>query len=202
MTFIKFCGMTREEDVAGAVVLGVDALGFVLWSGSPRHVDMKRATSLIGVLPAGITPVGVFVRPSRDDIARAVERAGIRVAQVHGTTDAALARVDCGVWFAATLDGDDITPPVGEQYTVLLDAHDPARYGGTGRTIDWTRAARVAARRPVMLAGGLTAGNVAEAIRGVRPYGVDVASGIEERPGIKDAHAMRAFVAAVREADQ
>ncbi|MGH9174843.1 MAG: phosphoribosylanthranilate isomerase [Vicinamibacterales bacterium] len=194
--------MTREEDVAAAVESGADALGFVLWPGSPRHVDVDRAAALIGVLPRDVTPVGVFVQPSRDDITRAVERAGIRVAQVHGTADVALSGVSCDVWVAASIQGDDITPPVRAEYTVLLDTHDPQRHGGTGRTIDWSRAARVAARRPVMLAGGLTPDNVAEAIREVRPYGVDVASGIEHRPGVKDAHGMRAFVAAVREADQ
>jgi phosphoribosylanthranilate isomerase len=85
---------------------------------------------------------------------------------------------------------------------LLLDVHDPERHGGTGRTIDWARAAAIAAARRVLLAGGLTSGNVADAIRQVRPYGVDVASGIEDRPGIKNAGAMKAFMAAVREADQ
>lgn len=202
MTVIKFCGMTRAEDVATAIDAGADAVGFVLWPGSPRHVDVERAKVLISGLSSDITPVGVFVQPSREEITRAVEHAGIRVAQVHGVADAALADgVGCDVWFAASLEGEDIIPRVAEEFTVLLDTHDPKRFGGTGRTINWARAARVAARRPVMLAGGLTAANVAQAVREVRPYGVDVASGIEERPGVKDAHAMRAFVAAVREAE-
>jgi phosphoribosylanthranilate isomerase len=85
---------------------------------------------------------------------------------------------------------------------IVLDAHDPVRHGGTGRTIDWNRAARIAAARRVLLAGGLTPANVAAAIRQVRPYGVDVASGIEDRPGIKDPELMRAFVRAVRQADE
>ena len=202
MTFIKFCGMTREEDVRAAGDAGVNAVGFVLWPGSPRHVEVDRAKVLIGELAPDVTPVGVFVRPSRDDITRAVEHAGIRVAQVHGSADPTLAeRGDCEVWFAVSLDGDGITPEVAGAYTVLLDTPDPARYGGTGRTIDWRQAARIAAKRPVLLAGGLTAVNVATAVREVRPYGVDVASGIEISPGVKDAHAMRAFVAAVRQAE-
>jgi phosphoribosylanthranilate isomerase len=203
MTFIKFCGMTRGDDVCAASDAGVNAVGFVLWPGSPRHVDVDRARALIRGLAPEVTPVGVFVRPSRDDIARAVAHAGIRVAQVHGTADPALADdIECDVWFAVSLDGDDIKPAVGGAWTVLLDTPDPTRHGGTGRLIDWRRAARVAARRPVWLAGGLTPANVAAAIREVRPYGVDVASGIEASPGVKDAHAMRAFVAAVRAADQ
>jgi len=149
-----------------------------------------------------VIPVGVFVSPSSADITRAIEYGGIKVAQVHGTADAALAGAGGDIWFAASLDGDQLAPPVANGYTVLLDAHDPERHGGTGRTIDWTDAARVAARRPVILAGGLTPANVAEAVRRVRPYGVDVASGIETRPGVKDVRAMRAFVAAVREAEQ
>jgi phosphoribosylanthranilate isomerase len=201
MTMIKFCGMTRGQDVATAVELGVDAVGFVLWPGSPRHITLERAAEIIATMPAAVTTVGVFVRPSRDDIARAVD-AGIRVAQIHAGDTAAASHSNCEVWIAASLKDDDVTPPVDSEQTVLLDAHDPERHGGTGRTIDWTRAAHVAARRRVMLAGGLTPANVAAAVRDVRPFGVDVASGIEDTPGIKNALAMQAFVAAVREADQ
>lgn len=202
MTFIKFCGMTREDDVAAAIRVGAHAVGFVLWPGSPRHVEIGRAKALIEGLSREITPVGVFVQPSRDEIARAIEHAGIHVAQVHGAADTSLARdLRCDLWFAASLDGDGIAPAVAEAYTILLDTADPNRHGGTGRTIDWQRAARVAAQRPVLLAGGLTPANVAAAVREVRPYGVDVASGIETSPGVKDAQAMQAFVAAVREAD-
>lgn len=203
MTFIKLCGMTRDLDVAIAIDTGVDAVGFVLWPGSPRRVNVARTMALVRDLPPEVTPVGVFVQPDRDEITRAVEQAGIRVAQVHGVGDTTLAAdLHCEVWFATSLEGDGIAPSVTGDYTVLLDAHDAERYGGTGCTIDWTRAARVAARRRVLLAGGLTPANVAEAVRHVRPYGVDVASGIETSPGVKDADAMRAFVAAVREVDQ
>jgi phosphoribosylanthranilate isomerase len=201
MTFIKFCGMTREADVAKAIELSVDAVGFVLWPGSPRHVDLTRARTLINMLPPAVTPVGVFVRPSHDDIAAAIA-AGIRVSQIHGSSENGFNDADGELWIAASLGSDGMTPPVGEGYTVLLDTGDPERFGGTGRTIDWTEAARVSATRRVLLAGGLTPGNVAVAVRRVRPYGVDVASGIETRPGVKDAAAMQAFVAAVREADR
>jgi phosphoribosylanthranilate isomerase len=201
MTFIKFCGMTREADVAKAIEFGVDAVGFVLWPGSPRHVDLDRARTLIRMLPPAVTPVGVFVRPSHDQIAAALA-AGIRVSQIHGTSENGFGPSDGELWIAASLGADGMTPPIKEGYTVLLDTGDPERFGGTGRTIDWDEAARVSATRRILLAGGLTAANVAEAVRRVRPYGVDVASGIEARPGVKDAAAMQAFVAAVREADR
>jgi phosphoribosylanthranilate isomerase len=197
MTFVKFCGMTREADVAAACALGVQAVGFVLWPKSPRFVPVARAAALVRQLPDDVAPVGVFVDPSADDLCSASD-AGIKIMQIHG------ANVPVGVpytlWRASGVEGD--TASVPEELLLLLDVQDAERHGGTGRTIDWTRAATIAAARRVMLAGGLTPGNVREAIRRVRPFGVDVASGIEDRPGIKNAQAMRAFVAAVREADQ
>ena len=196
MTFIKFCGMTREADVAAACELGVDAIGFVLWPASPRCIEVDRLAPLIRMLPPDVIPVGVFVSPHQGDVSWARD-AGVQVVQVHGGNGAGL---DGRVWVARALDMD--VEEIARNVTILLDANDPVRHGGTGRTIDWTRAATIAAARQVMLAGGLTPDNVGEAIRRVRPYGVDVASGIEERPGIKDAQAMQAFVTAVREAEQ
>ena len=195
MTFIKFCGMTREADVDLACELGVQAVGFVLWAKSPRHVAASRLASLVRRVPTATVPVGVFVSPSDDEVRRARD-AGVRVVQVHGDGPAAGA----DLWIARSVDADLQSIP--DEVTLVLDTDDPVHHGGTGRTIDWTRAAAVAARRRVLLAGGLTPANVAEAIRQVRPYGVDVASGIEDRPGMKSAPAMRAFVAAVREADR
>src|SRR5687767_2536326 len=103
MAIIKFCGMTREEDVAVAVDLGIDAVGFVLWPGSPRHIAVDDAAALIAALPPDIIPVGVFVNPSGDDITRSIERAGIRVAQIHGIGGLASGHVECETWFAASL---------------------------------------------------------------------------------------------------
>lgn len=192
------CGMTRESDVVLAADLGVSAVGFVLWPKSPRAIPMTRLAALVRAVPTTMTPIGVFVSPSDDDLKRAIG-AGIRIVQLHGAVDAGVA-MPTGRWIARSLDSDVADVP--RDVTILLDAHDPHRHGGTGRTIDWNRAAAIAAERRVILAGGLTAGNVEEAIRHVRPYGVDVASGIEDRPGVKNAQAMTAFVAAVREADQ
>jgi phosphoribosylanthranilate isomerase len=196
MTFIKFCGMTRQDDVRIACDLGVNALGFVMWPGSPRYVAPRDVATLVMSMPETVTPVGVFVSPSDDDI-RAARDAGVRVLQLHGNRRDTAAG---DLWLACSLESDvDATTPAD---VLLLDAHDPVRHGGTGRTIDWERAAALAAARRVILAGGLTPGNVGDAIRLVKPYGVDVASGIEERPGIKSRAAMTAFVAAVREAEQ
>lgn len=198
MTLVKFCGMTRDEDVEMACGLGVDALGFVLWPGSPRGITLDRAREIVRRLPAAVMSVGVFVNPSIDDLYRGAE-IGLQVMQIHGRVPAG----DSGrgvrdVWLAATVDAD--LTAVGDDRTILLDAGDPVRHGGTGRTIDWGRAGAIARRRRVVLAGGLTPHNVAAAIAQVRPFGVDVASGIEERPGVKSAQAMTAFAAAVREA--
>jgi phosphoribosylanthranilate isomerase len=200
MTRIKFCGITRAEDLAVAVALGVDAVGFVLWPDSPRAISIETVARLIARLPAAITPVGVFVRPSRDEVRRAIEVGGIRTAQIHGASDlSSVTGLPCDSWLAASLGSEVLNAVTGA--TILLDAGDPERHGGTGNTIDWDAAGQVAARRQVFLAGGLTPDNVGAAIRRAKPYGVDVSSGIEDRPGIKNAASMRAFVAAVRRAD-
>ena len=196
MTFVKFCGMTRDADVDVACELGVNALGFVLWPQSPRHVEMRRLEGLVRRLPPAVLPVGVFVAPDAAAV-QAARDAGVRVVQLHGDGGAAVAGER---WIARAIDTDFAAVP--DDILVVLDAHDPIRHGGTGRIIDWHRAASIASTRRLLLAGGLTPGNVGDAIRQVRPYGVDVASGIEERPGVKSITAMQAFIAAVREADQ
>lgn len=203
MTTIKFCGITRAEDAELAVDLGVHALGFVLWPKSPRAIALADAARIVRALPPIVAAVGVFVDPTRDDLVRALDEGGFDAVQVHGEhvpSDApavAFRRMLRAVRLGSA--AGDIEPDVDDGTTILLDAHDPVRVGGSGQVIDWARAALVAARRRVILAGGLTPANVAEAIQTVRPYGVDVASGVEERPGIKDRMKMRAFVAAVRD---
>lgn len=207
MTAIKICGITRAEDAELAVSLGVQALGFVLWPHSPRAISLHDASRIVHSLLPLVTSVAVFVDPTVDQAAEAI-RAGFGVVQVHGTapdwnqvrrlTPRAVRAVRLANEDESAIDG--IVPAVDDGATVLLDAYDPVRLGGTGQVIDWTRAARVAARRRVILAGGLTPANVSDAVRVVRPYGVDVASGVEASPGIKDAEKMRMFVDAVRSA--
>jgi len=196
MTAIKICGITRHEDADAAVTLGAHALGFVLYPASPRHTTLAAVAQIVRGLPPFITPVGVFVSPSADDIAQAVQ-AGLRLAQVHGEVPPG--RLALPVLRAVHLGAstDDIEPAVADA-TVLLDAHDPVRHGGTGQIVDWIRARAVAAKRRIVLAGGLTPLNVREAIAAVRPYAVDVASGVEAEPGIKDSLKLRAFIDAVR----
>lgn len=198
MTAVKFCGLTRAEDVRLACTLGAAAVGFVLWPESPRYVDTRALPSLVGLVAAPALPVGVFVDPTDDEVRRAVE-AGIRIVQVHAARREPRHR-EVETWWASNVEADLSTVPAG--MTLLLDAHDPVKHGGTGQTVDWARAASVAAERRVWLAGGLTPANVAAAIARVRPHGVDVASGVEDRPGIKNEQAMRAFMAAVGEADR
>jgi phosphoribosylanthranilate isomerase len=196
---IKICGITNEADALAAVALGVHALGFVLWRHSPRAIDVDRAGSIVDLLPPFITPVGVFVDPSADEVADAGTHARFRVAQIHGRVPSGLPS-DLTVLPAVHLtdDGAGIRPDVPGRGAVLVDAFDAALRGGTGRTVDWSRVAAVSARRPVILAGGLTAGNVCDAIRAAAPHGVDVSSGVERTPGVKDHALMAAFVAAVR----
>lgn len=203
MTAIKFCGITREKDAERAAGAGASAIGLVLWERSPRAVTVDRAAAIVRVLPPFVAPVAVFVSPTLDEVRAAVDTIGVRVVQLHGPLD--LAPFLDGTWrvVRAVSVVDGVAPAsIDARATVLVDAHDPVRHGGTGRTADWDTAAAWASARRVALAGGLTPENVGAAVRQVRPYAVDVASGIEVSPGVKDAARMRAFVARVREADQ
>lgn len=196
---IKVCGIMRTSDADAAVALGVHALGFVFWPSSPRAVTPEQAGAIIRRLPPFVTPVGVFVDPDATLVARCAG-AGIQVAQVVGEVPALPPGL--GLLRAVTLarDGAGIAPDVPGETAVLVDAHDPVRRGGTGQTIDWRAVSSIARRRPVILAGGLRAENVAEAIQLARPAGVDVSSGVEVTPGVKDHLKLAAFVAAVRQA--
>jgi phosphoribosylanthranilate isomerase len=198
VTAIKICGITRAEDAALAVDLGANALGFVLWPESPRHATLAGTAEIVRTLPPFVTAVGVFVDPSADDLARAAG-AGLRLAQIHGVVPGGPLALPVlrAVHLSATEAGA-IEPDVADG-TVLLDAHDPVRHGGTGKTVDWTRARAIGAQRRIVLAGGLTPLNVRDAIVTVRPYAVDVASGVEARPGVKDHELLRRFITAAKE---
>lgn len=201
MIAVKICGITRPEDAEAAVAWGANALGFVLWPKSPRYVALDDVHRMAAALPPFVVRVGVFVNPTADEIEDAAVAGGIQLAQVHGdlpawpagrTTVPVLRAVRLGSAPAA------VVPAVADT-TVLLDADDPERHGGTGTTIDWDLAHAVARSRRVVLAGGLTPANVADAIRAVRPYAVDVASGVETRPGVKDHDLLRRFIATAKE---
>ena len=195
---IKICGITRLEDARFAVECGANALGFVFWPGSPRSIDAAHAQWIAASLPPFVTPVGVFVNQSSDFVNGVAAAVGLGVVQLHGDESPDFAAsLNRPVLKALTLSAIDRWP---SETMVLLDAHDPVRRGGTGRTIDWTRAASVAARRPIVLAGGLNPDNVADAIERVRPFGIDVSSGVEAAPGVKDHGRLKQLFDAIREA--
>ena len=196
---IKVCGITRAEDAAAAVAAGATALGFVFWPSSPRFVPPAQAATIARTVPASVLKVGVFVDADRGHIQDVAAAVGLDVIQLHGgeSRDAAGA-LTLPVWKAFGVDdGAEITSWPSDMM-VLLDAIDPRAKGGTGRTVDWAAAAEFARQRAVVLAGGLTPENVGEAIARVHPRGVDVSSGVEQAPGIKDHEKVRRFVAAAR----
>ena len=196
-TKVKVCGVTRRDDALLAADLGAAAVGFVFWTRSPRYVDPEDAAAIARELPADVAPVGVFVDPTVDEVQRIAARVGLAAVQLHGDESPTLCDgLPYRVLKAVPVAGEGTCAAADRlpsRITVLLDARDPVRRGGTGRTVDWEVAAEVAARRRVFLAGGLCPENVAEALRTVRPYGLDVSSGIEARPGRKDAGRLRDF---------
>ena len=193
--FVKICGITRVEDAEAAVALGANALGFVFWPKSPRYVDPYRARAIVASLPPFVSTVGLFVNQPAAHIANVASLARLGVVQLHGDETpedaAALGRPVVRALSLHTAGHDLSRWPA--RVTILLDAHDPERRGGTGRTIDWDAAAEVAHRRRILLAGGLSPDNVAAAVDRVRPFGIDVSSGVERAPGVKDVERLRAL---------
>jgi phosphoribosylanthranilate isomerase len=192
---VKICGLTRAEDAALAVELGADAVGFIFWPKSPRVTTIANVRAIGRSLPGFVTRVGVFVDAPPDEVATTAADAGLDAVQLHGEEDVErYAAVSARVIKGMALD-DDIAVQraidLPSHATPLVDAADRERRGGTGQLADWSRAARVAARRPTVLAGGLSADNVAEAIRQVRPWAIDVSSGVEDAPGVKNAARLR-----------
>jgi phosphoribosylanthranilate isomerase len=190
---VKICGITRMDDAAAAVECGAGALGFVFWPGSPRFIDPHRARAIVATLPPFITTVGLFVNQPADYVAGVASLVRLGAVQLHGDEAADYAAgLSTPVIKAVTVANPQLsTWP--ERTTLLLDVHDPEKRGGTGRTVDWTAAAVIAARRKILLAGGLTPENVAEAVTRVRPFGIDVSSGVERSPGVKDHQRLRAL---------
>jgi phosphoribosylanthranilate isomerase len=199
---IKICGITRLEDALAAARLGADALGFNFWPRSKRYVAPVEARKILRRLPSFVTPVGVFVDPSRDEVLGAVDASGVAVAQLHGDEPPELCiSLPLPVLKAIRVaDRHSLAALVSyEVQGFLLDAPTPG-YGGSGEIFDWALAAEVARELPIVLAGGLGPDNIAEAVRAVRPWAVDVASGVERAPGVKDHDRMRLFVERAREA--
>jgi phosphoribosylanthranilate isomerase len=197
------CGITSLEDARVCLEAGADALGFNFWPGSKRHVPVSRAATIVESLPASILRVGVFVRATPEEVRRTVAAVGLGAVQLHGDEDPS-DYVGAGVPLWQVLRIETSLPDrVSERASeLLLDARVEG-FGGSGRSFDWSLGRE--ARRfglPYWLAGGLTPLNVAEAVRRATPSGVDVASGVESSPGVKDPERVRAFVAAVRAAEE
>ena len=208
-TRIKICGLRTEDAVAAAIDAGADALGFVFVPSSPRAIEPRDAWRLVRALPPMVHSVGLFVNPSPEDLADALEVCPTDYSQLHGQETEKTVR-QCGprIIKAVRYDPDTIEAELARWATVeevdaiLVDGSA----GGQGQTLDWpglARAALAAGDKPIVLAGGLTPDNVADAIRAVRPFAVDVSSGVEVlgEPGTKDPCRIRAFCNAVRAAD-
>jgi phosphoribosylanthranilate isomerase len=219
MTWVKICGTTNLEDALMAVDAGADALGFVFYEKSPRKIDPQIARQIVAKLPPNVEKVGVFVEEEPEHVAEIARCAGLTALQLHAI-GFAKGRVGEG-WcfgvgkiylaFPAGLFLDQGVQWFGAEQRpsvisgIFLDSGTPHQPGGTGRAFDWAKAAPLVATMKesvkVVIAGGLTSTNVAEAIRTLHPWGVDVASGVEAKPGKKDPEKVRAFVAAVRTAE-
>jgi phosphoribosylanthranilate isomerase len=215
-TRVKICGITRPGDAEAVAMAGADALGFVFWAGTPRRVEPAHARAIAAAVHPFVSIVGLFVDPEPAEVRAVLEVVPLDLLQFHGRESPDLCRSFARPYLKAMPVGAaeeegrllESLAPYGDAAGWLLDA--PAahgRPGGTGNTFDWSRVPTTLAR-PLVLSGGLHAGNVADAIRRLRPWAVDVSSGVEERgedgravPGRKDAQAVRRFIEEVRHAD-
>jgi len=225
--FVKICGMTRLEDAELAAGLGASALGFVFWPGSPRYITPDSAQLIAAAIPAHVVKVGVFVDQPVDEVARIMKHVGLDSAQLHGHETPEYCRALNDHYVDQYVDryvvsgfsrtpgrpsGRTVIKSIGmtdngavtvDEYdpdiVLLVDAHDPARYGGTGKVVNWDAAREIAATRSTILAGGLNAANIKLAVRTVQPFGVDVSSGVESAPGLKDPNRLRTFFEALHD---
>lgn len=200
-TKIKICGITNLEDASLAAELGADALGFIFYRGSKRYVDLEVAADIILRMPPFLTKVGVFVNQELDEILDIVEKTGINAAQLHGDeTPEFCSSLNCTVIKAIRVkDSSDLENLA--QYPVqaiLLDTYSDVEYGGTGKSFDWEILDNYSIPENIILSGGLNPDNVAEAVRVVKPYAVDVSSGVEAEPGKKDHEKLKKFIEAIK----
>jgi phosphoribosylanthranilate isomerase len=201
-TRIKICGITRVEDARVAVELGADAIGLVFYAPSPRNVALDQARAIVAAIPPFVTTVGLFVDPLREQVESVLHHCPLNLLQFHGDE----APDFCGAFGlpyikAARVRADaDLIQYLSPYFAAqgwLLDAYHEQLYGGTGGAFDWKLIPRNLAR-PVILSGGLTPDNVGAAVRQVRPWAVDVSSGVEASKGVKDAAKIAAFIAGVK----
>lgn len=196
MVKVKVCGITRGSDAQLAVSLGATAVGFIFWPQSQRYVTPEAAAEISRDLP-NVQTVGVFVNSSVDEMHQVADKVGLTSVQLHGDEPEDIyGELSYPVIRAIGVLGDQTITKVErvpDDVVVLLDVVDHVQRGGTGRTVDWDVAATIAAKRRIFLAGGLRPDNVAAAIRRVRPYGIDVSSGVETSPGMKEAGKLKAL---------
>jgi phosphoribosylanthranilate isomerase len=205
-TIVKICGLTSLADAEAAADAGADAIGLMFYEASPRNVSLKTAAEIARQLPTVVIKVGVFVNAPEDLVTRAIAECGLNILQFHGDESPEY----CGLFPVMTIKAFRIRDaqsllalPPYKTDAWLLDAHVPGKLGGSGATFNWDLAVEAQKLgRPIFLAGGLTADNVAAAVSHVRPYAVDVSSGVESAPGKKDHAKVRAFVKAAKAAAQ
>lgn len=200
---VKICGLTRDEDVKVAVAAGADAVGFV-FTASPRRISIETAIRLSNYVPKGVLRVGLFLGQDRSEIDRVINSVSLDVLQFHGSET----EQECSVfglpWLkAVAMENTESIQQAESDYPgamgLLLDSHVAGERGGSGKSFDWSLSRPVA--KSIWLAGGLNAANVGQAIRVVRPFAVDVSSGVESAPGIKETSRILEFIKAVREVD-
>ncbi len=199
-TRVKICGITRLEDAQAAIESGADALGFVFYAASPRAIGAEQASEIIRKLPAFISKVGLFVNPETDQVEEILQQVNLDYLQFHGNESANYCERFARPYIKAIAIRPDMDLsasllPFQHAAGLLLDTWDPDQAGGTGKSFNWHLLEKLPRQMaPIILAGGLNAGNVKAAIAQVKPYAVDVSSGVEESPGIKSAVKIRAFM--------
>ena len=203
--WIKICGITRDQDALAAAELGADAIGVVLYSKSPRAVDVEDIAGIVKNLPDWITVVALFVNPDPSLVETVVATGDVDLLQFHGDESAEFCeQFSLPYMKAIAVKADsNLTAAIAKYDSakyILLDSYDPVRLGGTGKTFDWDELKSLSSKQQarLVLAGGLDAGNVHQAIEIVRPFGVDVSSGVEQAKGIKDPSKMKSFIEGVR----
>ncbi len=201
MVKVKICGITNLEDALYAAECGADALGFIFYPKSPRFIEKTKAKEIISKLPPFITTVGVFVNESMENIVNTIHECNINIVQLHGDeTPDYCSKVPMKAIKAIRVKDEDSLKQIAEYKTstFLLDTYSENSYGGTGKIFNWNLAIKAKGYGRIILSGGLTPDNVNEAIERVKPYGVDVSSGVEEREGKKDKIKVREFIKRVR----
>ena len=197
MIKVKICGITNKEDALYAVECGADALGFIFYEKSPRYIEPDNAKTIIAALPPFVTTVGVFVNKDFNDIRDITLLTGVTVVQLHGDESPSYCNLVEGKLIKAIRVKNDSSIEGLKKYdvdTFLLDSFDKNSFGGSGLTFDWKLAEKAKQYGKIILAGGLTPDNVEEAVKKVAPYGVDVNSGVEKKPGIKNKNKVKEFI--------